>query len=196
NDLLSLTQPELIKDIHRRFLEAGSDIIETNTFNSTSVSQADYGMEDLAYELNVAAARNAREAADEMTRQTPDKPRLVAGAVGPTNKTLSLSPDVEDPGYRAITFDQLTDAYAEQIRGLSDGGVDILLVETIFDTLNAKAAIYAIHKHAEETGEALPVMISGTIVDQSGRTLSGQTSEALWISVYHTRTLLRVGIIH
>src|SRR5690625_1105295 len=122
NDLLSLTGPGIIKDIHRRFLEAGSDIIETNTFNRTSVSQADYGMEDLAYELNVAAARNAREAADEMTRQTPDKPRLVAGAVGPTNKTLSLSPDVEDPGYRAITFDQLTDAYAEQIRGLSDGG--------------------------------------------------------------------------
>src|SRR5690625_106333 len=194
NDLFILTQPGIIKDIHRQFLKAGSDIIETNTFNSTSVSQADYGMEELAYELNVAAARNAREAADEMSRQTPDKPRLVAGAVGPTNKTLSLSPDVEDPGYRAITFDQLADAYAEQIRGLSDGGVDILLVETIFDTLNAKAAIYSIHKHAEETGEALPVMISGTIVDQSGRTLSGQTTEAFWISVSHTKNLLSVGL--
>ncbi|SHG20065.1 methionine synthase (B12-dependent) [Fodinibius roseus] len=194
NDLLSLTQPDIIKDIHRRFLEAGSDIIETNTFNSTSISQADYHMEDLAYELNVAAARNAREVADRMTEQTPDKPRLVAGAIGPTNKTLSLSPDVEDPGYRAITFDQLKESYAEQIRGLDDGGVDILLVETIFDTLNAKAAIYAIHKHAEQTGRALPVMISGTIVDQSGRTLSGQTTEAFWISISHTKNLLSVGL--
>ena len=194
NDLLSLTQPELIKDIHRDFLEAGSDIIETNTFNATSISQADYNMQDLAYELNVAAAENAREVADEFTARNPDKPRLVAGAIGPTNKTLSLSPDVEDPGFRAITFDQLKEAYAEQIRGLADGGVDLLLVETIFDTLNAKAAIYAIHKHAEETGEALPVMISGTIVDQSGRTLSGQTTEAFWISVSHTKNLLSVGL--
>ncbi|WP_372635064.1 methionine synthase [Fodinibius sp.] len=194
NDLLSLTQPGIIKDIHRQFLEAGSDIIETNTFNSTSISQADYHMENLAYELNVAAAQNAREVADAMTKKTPDKPRLVAGAIGPTNKTLSLSPDVEDPGYRAITFDQLKESYTEQIRGLSDGGVDILLVETIFDTLNAKAAIYAIHKHAEQTGQALPVMISGTIVDQSGRTLSGQTTEAFWISISHTKNLLSVGL--
>ena len=194
NDLLSITQPDIIKDIHSQFLSAGSDIIETNTFNSTSISQADYQMEDLAYEMNVAAARNAREVADRFTEQNPDKPRFVAGAIGPTNKTLSLSPDVEDPGYRAITFDRLKEAYSEQIRGLVEGGVDILLVETIFDTLNAKAAIYAIHKHAEETGEELPVMISGTIVDQSGRTLSGQTTEAFWISVSHTKNLLSVGL--
>ena len=194
NDLLSITQPDIIKDIHRRFLSAGSDIIETNTFNSTSISQADYHMEDLAYELNVAAAQNAREVADEFTNKNPDKPRFVAGAIGPTNKTLSLSPDVEDPGYRAITFDTLKEAYAEQIRGLVDGGADILLVETIFDTLNAKAAIYAIHKYVEETSNKIPVMISGTIVDQSGRTLSGQTTEAFWISVSHTKNLLSVGL--
>ncbi|MDZ7716889.1 MAG: methionine synthase [Balneolaceae bacterium] len=194
NDLLSITQPQIIKKIHSQFLEAGSDIIETNTFNSTSVSQADYHMEDLVYELNKAAAQNAREAADEFTKKTPDKPRLVAGAIGPTNKTLSLSPDVEDPGYRAITFDQLANSYSEQVQGLVDGGADILLVETIFDTLNAKAAIYAIHKYAEETGKQLPVMISGTIVDQSGRTLSGQTTEAFWISVSHTKNLLSVGL--
>jgi 5-methyltetrahydrofolate--homocysteine methyltransferase len=194
NDLLSLTQPDIIKDIHRQFLSAGSDIIETNTFNSTSISQADYHMQDLAYELNVAAAQNAREVADEFTEQNPDKPRFVAGAIGPTNKTLSLSPDVEDPGYRAITFDQLKEAYSEQIQGLVDGGADILLVETIFDTLNAKAAIYAIHKYQEETGHDIPVMISGTIVDQSGRTLSGQTTEAFWISVSHTKNLLSVGL--
>jgi 5-methyltetrahydrofolate--homocysteine methyltransferase len=194
NDLLSLTQPEIIKDIHRQFLSAGSDVIETNTFNSTSISQADYNMEDLAYELNVAAAQNAREVADEFTEENPDKPRFVAGAIGPTNKTLSLSPDVEDPGYRAITFDKLKEAYSEQIRGLVDGGVDILLVETIFDTLNAKAAIYAIHKYQEESGNEIPVMISGTIVDQSGRTLSGQTTEAFWISISHTRNLLSVGL--
>jgi len=194
NDLLSITQPEIIKEIHSGFLEAGSDIIETNTFNSTSVSQADYHMQDLVYELNKAAARNAREVADEYTRKTPAKPRLVAGAIGPTNKTLSLSPDVEDPGYRAITFDQLAESYSEQIHGLVDGGADILLVETIFDTLNAKAAIYAIHKYAEETGNQIPVMISGTIVDQSGRTLSGQTTEAFWISISHTKNLLSVGL--
>jgi len=194
NDLLSITQPDIIKDIHREFLSAGSDIIETNTFNSTSISQADYHMEDLAYELNVAAARNAREAADEFTAQTPDKPRFVAGSIGPTNKTLSLSPDVEDPGYRAITFDQLAEAYSEQIRGLAEGGVDLFLIETIFDTLNAKAAIYALHKFNEETSRELPVMISGTIVDQSGRTLSGQTTEAFWISVSHTKNLLSVGL--
>lgn len=194
NDLLSITQPHIIKDIHSQFLEAGSDIIETNTFNSTSISQADYEMEDLAYELNKVAAQNAREVTDAFTQKTPDKPRFVAGAIGPTNKTLSLSPDVEDPGYRAITFDQLKDSYTEQIRGLVDGGVDFLMVETIFDTLNAKAAVYAIHKFAEETGKQLPVMISGTIVDQSGRTLSGQTTEAFWISISHTKNLLSIGL--
>ncbi len=194
NDLLSITRPDIIKEIHSGFLRAGSDIIETNTFNSTSISQADYQMEDLAYELNKAAARNAREAADEFTSETPDKPRFVAGAIGPTNKTLSLSPDVEDPGYRAITFDQLVKAYTEQISGLVDGGADLLLVETIFDTLNAKAAVYAIHKHAAQTDIELPVMISGTIVDQSGRTLSGQTTEAFWISLSHTKNLLSIGL--
>ncbi|MGD8747084.1 MAG: methionine synthase [Balneolaceae bacterium] len=194
NDLLSITQPEIIKEIHRQFLSAGSDIIETNTFNSTSISQADYHMEGLVYELNVAAARNAREVADAITGKNPEKPRFVAGSIGPTNKTLSLSPDVEDPGYRAISFDQLKDAYLEQIRALAEGGVDILLIETIFDTLNAKAAIYAIHKFAEETTKQLPVMISGTIVDQSGRTLSGQTTEAFWISVSHAKNLLSVGL--
>lgn len=194
NDLLSITQPEIIQEIHAAFLEAGSDIIETNTFNSTSISQADYNLQDLAYELNKAASENARKVADQFTQKNPDKPRLVAGAIGPTNKTLSLSPDVEDPGYRAITFDQLKESYSEQIRGLTDGGVDMLLVETIFDTLNAKAAIYAIHKHAEETGQQLPVMISGTIVDQSGRTLSGQTTEAFWISLSHTKNLLSIGL--
>ena len=194
NDLLSITQPQIIKDIHSDFLEAGSDIIETNTFNGTSISQADYHMEDLAYELNKTSAQNAREVADKFTKKNPDKPRFVAGAIGPTNKTLSLSPDVEDPGYRAITFDQLVKAYSEQIKGLADGGVDMLLIETIFDTLNAKAAIYAIHKYSEQTGTELPVMISGTIVDQSGRTLSGQTTEAFWISVSHTKNLLSVGL--
>jgi 5-methyltetrahydrofolate--homocysteine methyltransferase len=194
NDLLTLTQPEIINEIHSSFLEAGADIIETNTFNATSVSQSDYGTESLAYELNKQAAQNAREVADSFTEQTPEKPRLVAGAIGPTNKTLSLSPDVEDPGYRAITFDQLAKAYGEQIRGLAAGDVDMLLVETIFDTLNAKAAVYAIHKHGEETGQHLPVMISGTIVDQSGRTLSGQITEAFWISLSHTKNLLSVGL--
>lgn len=194
NDLLSITQPEIIKEIHSEFLEAGSDIIETNTFNSTSISQADYHMEDLVYELNLTAAQNAREVADKFTERDPDKPRFVAGSIGPTNKTLSLSPDVEDPGYRAITFDQLKESYFEQIKALAEGGVDLLLIETIFDTLNAKAAIYAIHKFTEETGKQLPVMISGTIVDQSGRTLSGQTTEAFWISVSHTKNLLSVGL--
>src|SRR5699024_785059 len=194
NDLLSITRPQIIKEIHSQFLAAGSDIIETNTFNATSVSQADYNMEDLAYELNKTAAENARAAADTFTKETADIPRFVAGAIGPTNKTLSLSPDVEDPGYRAISFDQLKEAYGEQIRGLAAGGVDLFLVETIFDTLNAKAAVYAIHKFAEETGHDIPVMISGTIVDQSGRTLSGQTTEAFWISLSHTKNLLSIGL--
>ncbi len=194
NDLLTLTQPAIIRDIHRAFLNAGSDIIETNTFNSTSISQADYGMEGLVYELNLAAARLAREAADAKTAETPDRPRFVAGALGPTNKTLSLSPDVNDPGFRALSYDALRDAYCEQIAGLVDGGVDVLLIETIFDTLNAKAAISAVIRHAEETGTQLPVMLSGTIVDMSGRTLSGQTVEAFWLSLSHCPNLLSIGL--
>ena len=187
NDLLSLTQPAIIEEIHRQFLEAGADIIETNTFNSTSISQADYGMEALAYELNLAAAQVARRAVDTVTAQTPDQPRFVAGALGPTNKTASLSPDVNDPSFRNVTYDELKDAYKEQTRGLMDGGVDLLLIETIFDTLNAKAAYFAVDELFAERGETLPVMISGTIVDASGRTLSGQTTEAFWISMQHAR---------
>lgn len=194
NDLLSITRPDLIRSIHEQYLEAGSDIIETNTFSATRIAQADYGLEDQAYAINVAAARVAREAADAYSKKTPDKPRFVAGALGPTNVSLNMSPDVNDPGYRAVTFEQLATAYAEQIRGLMDGGVDILLVETIFDTLNAKAAIFALYEVFEERGESLPVMISGTIVDQSGRTLSGQTTEAFWISVAHAPNLLSVGL--
>lgn len=190
NDLLSLTQPRIIRDIHKAYLSAGSDIIETNTFSSTSIAQADYHLETLAYELNRESAGIAREAADEFTRSNPDKPRFVAGAIGPTNKTLSLSPDVNNPGYRAVTFDQVADAYYEQVRGLSDGGADLLLIETIFDTLNAKAAIYAIRKYFRDSGKKeLPIMISGTITDASGRTLSGQTLEAFYISVNYARPL-------
>src|SRR5690625_2448833 len=192
NDLLSITQPDILRGIHEAYLEAGSDIIETNTFNSTSVSQADYGLADLAYELNVASARLAREAADRYS--TADHPRYVAGAIGPTSKTLSLSPDVSDPAFRAISFDALAEAYRTQINGLIDGGVDILLVETVFDTLNCKAAIYAMSGVFEERGVTLPVMISGTIVDQSGRTLSGQTPSAFWYSISHTPSLLSVGL--
>ncbi|MCB9312161.1 MAG: methionine synthase [Lewinellaceae bacterium] len=187
NDLLCLTQPEIIRRIHLEYLAAGSDILETNTFNANAISMADYGMEDLAYEINVAAATLAREAADQATHDWPEKPRFVAGALGPTNRTLSLSPDVNDPGYRAITFDELRLAYYDQARGLIDGGVDILLIETIFDTLNAKAAIFAIDQLFEERDIRLPIMISGTITDASGRTLSGQTVEAFWISVAHAR---------
>lgn len=189
NDLLSITQPAIITGIHKLYLEAGADIIETNTFSSTSIAQADYDMQSLAYELNVASAKCARAAADEYTKKNPDKPRFVAGAIGPLNKTLSLSPDVNNPGFRAVTFDEVAAAYQEQIKGLVDGGVDILLIETIFDTLNAKAAIYAINKYNRETGTALPVMISGTITDASGRTLSGQTLEAFYISVMHANPL-------
>jgi 5-methyltetrahydrofolate--homocysteine methyltransferase len=194
NDLLSITRPGIIRDIHSEFLAAGADIIETNTFNANRISQEDYNLQEYAYDLNVASAKVAREAADAFTKQNPDKPRFVAGAVGPTNKTLSLSPDVENPGYRAISFDTLADAYGEQIRGLVDGGVDALLIETVFDTLNCKAAIYAVHHQARETGKILPIMISGTIVDQSGRTLSGQTTEAFWISVQHANPLLSIGL--
>lgn len=190
NDLLSLTQPEMIMGIHRQYLEAGADIIETNTFSSTSIAQADYDMSELAYELNVASAQCARRAADEYTQKNPDKPRFVAGAIGPLNKTLSLSPDVNNPGYRAVTFDEVAEAYTEQIKGLVDGGVDVLLIETIFDTLNAKAAIYAAKEFFRKQGRPeLPIMISGTITDASGRTLSGQTLEAFYISVRHANPL-------
>lgn len=194
NDLLSLVRPDIIRDIHSSFYEAGSDIVETNTFSSNPISLADYGQEDLTYEMNLASAKLAREAADEFTRKNPNKPRFVAGALGPTNKTLSLSPDVNNPGYRAVTFDDVYRCYREQIPGLVDGGVDILLVETIFDTLNCKAALFAIEEFRNETGIDIPVMISGTIVDNSGRTLSGQVTEAFWISVSHTRNLLSVGL--
>jgi 5-methyltetrahydrofolate--homocysteine methyltransferase len=185
NDLLSITRPQIVRDIHEAALEAGADIVETNTFTSTSISQADYGMEDLAYELNYAAARLAREVADDFTHKTPDKPRFVAGALGPTNRTASLSPDVNNPGARNVTFDELAAAYKEAARGLVDGGADLLLVETIFDTLNAKAAIFAIEEYLEEENLDVPVMISGTITDASGRTLSGQVTEAFWNSVRH-----------
>jgi 5-methyltetrahydrofolate--homocysteine methyltransferase len=190
NDLLSITQPEIIIGIHKLYLEAGADIIETNTFSSTVIAQADYDMQPLAYELNVASAKCARIAADEYTAKNPDKPRFVAGAIGPLNKTLSLSPDVNNPGFRAVTFDEVAAAYTEQIKGLVDGGVDVLLVETIFDTLNAKAAIYAIQNYFRTNLlPELPVMISGTITDASGRTLSGQTLEAFYTSVMHANPL-------
>lgn len=193
NDLLSITQPELIKKIHAQYFEAGADIAETNTFSSTSIAQADYNMQELAYELNFQSAKIAREVADAFTEKEPDKPRFVTGAMGPTNRTLSLSPDVNDPGYRAITFDELVEAYSEQARGLIDGGVDMLLVETIFDTLNAKAALFAIQSVYQEKEVELPIMVSGTITDNSGRTLSGQTTEAFLISVSHM-PLLSVGL--
>ena len=188
NDLLSLTQPRLIRDIHTQYLAAGADIIETNTFNSTSVAMADYGMETLARELNRASARLATEAAREWQQRT-QQPRFVAGVLGPTNKTASISPDVNDPGFRAIDFDQLVAAYGEALAGLLEGGVDLVLVETIFDTLNAKAALFAIEQTFAERGARLPVIISGTITDASGRTLSGQTAEAFYNSVRHTRPL-------
>ena len=190
NDLLSITQPEIIIGIHKEYLEAGADIIETNTFSSTSIAQADYDMQALAYELNVASAKCARTAADEFTSKDPSKPRFVAGAIGPLNKTLSLSPDVNNPGFRSVTFDEVAAAYTEQIKGLVDGGVDVLLIETIFDTLNAKAAIYAAKKFFRENKlPELPIMISGTITDASGRTLSGQTLEAFYTSVMHANPL-------
>lgn len=194
NDILCLTQPEIIKGIHRAYFEAGADIVETNTFNGTPISQEDYHTQHLVYEINFEAARIAKEVANEFNSKNPDKPRFVAGALGPTNKTLSISPNVNDPGYRAITFDEMVDAYYQQTRGLVDGGVDILLIETIFDTLNAKAAIIAIQNYLEEKNIDLPLMISGTIVDMSGRTLSGQTVEAFYISVSHPKNLVSVGL--
>jgi 5-methyltetrahydrofolate--homocysteine methyltransferase len=189
NDLLILTRPDAIRGFHLDYLRAGADIVETNTFASTSIAQADYGMETLAYELNREGARLAREAADEVTRETPDRPRFVAGAIGPTNRSASISPDVNNPGFRNVSFDDLVSAYSEAARGLIDGGADILLFETVFDTLNAKAGIVAAEEVFTEKGVRLPVMISGTITDLSGRTLSGQTPEAFWYSVRHARPL-------
>src|SRR5206468_5726793 len=187
NDVLVLTRPAVIAEIHSQYLEAGSDIIETNTFNSTAVAQADYGLESHVYELNVAAARLARQAADAWAARTPGKPRFVAGSIGPTNRTLSISPEVNNPAFRAVTFDELCAAYKDQVRGLVDGGCDLLLLETIVDTLNAKAGIVAIEEVFEEKGVRLPLMISVTITDRSGRTLSGQTIDAFWVSIAHAR---------
>lgn len=185
NDLLSITQPEAIKTIHGKYFEAGADIVETNTFSGTTIAMADYQMENLVYELNYQSAKIAKEVADEFTAKEPHKPRFVAGAIGPTNRTASMSPDVNDPGYRAVTFDELRIAYKQQVEALVDGGIDVLLVETVFDTLNAKAALFAIEEVKEERNIDIPVMLSGTITDASGRTLSGQTAEAFLISVSH-----------
>ena len=192
NDLLSITQPKAIKEIHAKYLEAGADIIETNTFSGTSIAMADYQLESIAYELNYQSAKIAKEVADEFSLKTPEKPRFVAGSIGPTNKTASMSPNVNDPAYRAVTFDELKTAYKEQVEALIDGGVDLLLVETIFDTLNAKAALFAIDEVKEERNIDIPIMVSGTITDASGRTLSGQTVEAFLISISHI-PLLSVG---
>ncbi|KAB8156040.1 5-methyltetrahydrofolate--homocysteine methyltransferase [Kordia sp. TARA_039_SRF] len=192
NDLLSITQPHAIKEVHAKYFAAGADIVETNTFSGTTIAMADYEMEDLVYELNYESAKLAKEVADEFTAKEPHKPRFVAGSIGPTNKTASMSPDVNDPGYRAITFDELRIAYKEQVEALVDGGVDMLLVETVFDTLNAKAALFAIEEVKAERNIKIPTMLSGTITDASGRTLSGQTAEAFLISVSHI-PLLSVG---
>ena len=188
NDLLSITQPEAVKEVHRQYFAAGADIVETNTFSSTTIGMADYHLENLVYELNYGSAKIAREVADEFT----DRPRYVAGSIGPTNRTASMSPDVNDPGFRAVSFDDLLIAYKEQVKALIDGGVDVLLVETIFDTLNAKASLFAIEEVKDEIGIDIPVMVSGTITDASGRTLSGQTVEAFLISISHL-PLLSVG---
>lgn len=193
NDLLSITRPDVIKAIHAQYFEAGADIVETNTFSGTTIAQADYGLEHLVYDINYYSAKLAREVADEYTAKTPNKPRFVAGAIGPTNRTASLSPDVNDPGYRAVTFDELKNAYKEQAKALIDGGVDIILIETIFDTLNAKAALFAVDELMDELGKTYPIMVSGTITDASGRTLSGQTTEAFLISIQHA-PLLSVGL--
>ncbi|RLD22061.1 MAG: 5-methyltetrahydrofolate--homocysteine methyltransferase [Bacteroidetes bacterium] len=193
NDLLSLTKPDIIREIHKAYFEAGADIAETNTFNANSISQADYNTQHLVYQMNVDSARLAREAADYYTDLEPDKPRFVAGSLGPTNRTASMSPDVNNPAYRAVTFDDLKEAYKEQARGLIDGGSDMLLVETVFDTLNAKAALFGIQELFDEIGKELPIMVSGTITDASGRTLSGQTTQAFLISISHIN-LLSVGL--
>jgi len=189
NDLLNLTHPDAIRGFHLEYLRAGADIVETNTFTSTSIAQADYGMEAIAYELNREGARLAREACDLVQRETPERPRFVAGAIGPTNRTASMSREVNDPGARAVTFDELVAAYGEAARGLIEGGADMILIETIFDTLNAKAAIFALEELFAERGRRLPIMISGTITDLSGRTLSGQTPTAFWYSMRHARPL-------
>jgi 5-methyltetrahydrofolate--homocysteine methyltransferase len=193
NDLLSLTRPEIIKEIHAEYFSVGADIAETNTFSGTTIAQADYGLEAAVYDINYQSAKIAREVADEFTAKEPNKPRFVAGSMGPTNRTASISPDVNDPGFRGITFDELVVAYKQQANALIDGGVDILLVETVFDTLNAKAALYAIDEVLEERNIAIPIMVSGTITDQSGRTLTGQTTDAFLISVSHM-DLLTVGL--
>ena len=193
NDLLTLTLPDVIEEIHRRFLDSGVDILETNTFNSTAIAMADYGMEDHVYALNYEGARIARRVADDISADTPDKPRFVAGVLGPTNRTSSISPDVNDPGFRNTTFEQLVDVYTESVAGLVDGGADILLIETVFDTLNAKAAIFAIKQFLHDEGINLPIFISGAITDASGRTLTGQTTEAFWNSIAHADPLL-VGL--
>lgn len=193
NDLLSLTRPDIIKDIHRQYYEAGADIAETNTFSGTTIAQADYDLESAVYDINFHSAKIAREVADEFTLKEPNKPRFVAGSMGPTNRTASISPDVNDPGFRAISFDELVTAYKQQANALMDGGVDMLLVETVFDTLNAKAALFAIDEVFEDRGKRIPVMVSGTITDQSGRTLTGQTTEAFLISIQHF-PLLSVGL--
>ncbi len=192
NDLLSLTQPQAIAAIHAQYFEAGADIVETNTFSGTTIGMADYHLEDLVYELNFESAKIARQVADEFTAKNPNQPRFVAGSIGPTNRTASMSPDVNDPGFRAVTFDELRIAYKQQVEALIDGGVDLLLVETIFDTLNAKAALFAIEEVKEERKIDIPIMVSGTITDASGRTLSGQTVEAFLISISHI-PLLSVG---
>ena len=192
NDLLSLTQPQAIAAIHAQYFEAGADIVETNTFSGTTIGMADYHLEDLVYELNFESAKIARQVADEFTAKNPNQPRFVAGSIGPTNRTASMSPDVNDPGFRAVTFDELRIAYKQQVEALIDGGVDLLLVETIFDTLNAKAALFAIEEVKEERNIDIPIMVSGTITDASGRTLSGQTVEAFLISISHI-PLLSVG---
>jgi len=193
NDILSLTRPDIIKEIHRQYLEAGADILETNTFSGTTIAQADYHLEDAVYDLNFQSAKIAREAADEFTKKNLAQPRFVAGAMGPTNKTASLSPDVNNPGYRAITFDELALAFKEQARGLIDGGADVLLLETIIDTLNVKAALFAVQELFDEIGKTYPIMVSGTITDASGRTLSGQTTDAFLVSVSHV-PLLSIGL--
>ncbi|RXG18489.1 5-methyltetrahydrofolate--homocysteine methyltransferase [Leeuwenhoekiella aestuarii] len=192
NDMLSITQPEAIADVHTKYFAAGADIVETNTFSGTTIAMADYGMEEFVYELNYESAKIAKKVAQEFTKKEPEKPRFVAGAMGPTNKTASMSPDVNDPGFRAVSFDELRAAYKQQAEALIDGGVDMLLVETVFDTLNAKAALFAIEELKEERNIDIPVMVSGTITDASGRTLSGQTAEAFLISVGHM-PLLSVG---
>lgn len=193
NDLLSLTRPDIIKEIHAAYFEAGADIAETNTFCSTSIAQADYNLEETVYDLNFQSAKLAREVADEFTQSEPNKPRFVAGSIGPTNRSASISPDVNDPGFRSVTFDSLVVMYSDQVNALMDGGVDVLLVETVFDTLNAKAALFAIDDVFDTREEEIPVMVSGTITDASGRTLSGQTTEAFLISIQHF-PLLTIGL--